>query len=803
MESRYHLRPYPVLTAFLAFLGGVLAGGCFGGVPAAVAILGLWLCAEGITRARRARPPRWAWPLAVLFSLGAVRIEKVGPSSPDWPVEILRTDSGRHARVSLEIRVENVIRRDRQATAAEVRVISFLSDGRHVEASAGTEALLVGPGPLPVLSGGTYAVRARLRAPRPLPDLLNLQWPRPRPRPTLSVSGEADIVALAGPDIPTPSRLDAWRYRLAVRILNALDEDPGDFAAAILLGEGRGVDASLRLALSRLGTAHILAVSGLHVAIAAALAGLFLVRLAAPIVVLLAPTTNLALAGLVVASSAAVGVAALAGATPSATRAAAMCGIAMASRLLGRRPRLETCAALAGLSNLVVAPKDAFTLSFLLSYSAVLGIAALHRPLARALTPARLAETRIAKSVIEGFAVSVAASLATAPLTLIAFGTAGLAAPLANLLVVPVLAFVVMPTAVVVLVAATVSPSALQALAPYAGKVFWGFLESQRYLAFFVPGPDGPLASLLFPAFCGLLVMSLAWASGARHRLCLSAGATITVLLCTVMRVGPSSGALQVTFLDVGKGDAILVRCPTGRRYLVDTGEGRSLGRLLRGLTKRGVFGLDGVLVTHGDEDHAGALLGLLNAVNVRYVAAPCPEAVRPPLAGIFESLANRGVRVTCLGLGQEALPNCGVETLVLWPPALAPLSDNAASLVLRIASDGGSILLTGDLEAEQEEILVSSGLPLESDVLKLGHHGSAGSSSAEFLQAVRPKIAIVSGHASRTTRAVPQAVLERVAEAGAMVRATEEEGDLTVLIRPNGVSILSRESPTLFFSPR
>lgn len=804
MDDCVRIRPYPVLVAFLAFLGGVLAAGVLGGPHAVLLALLVAGTAEVHTRARAGRAPPWAWPVVVLFVLGAARHEvaTLEPPGRDWPVEVLRTDPGAHGRVSAEVQVERVRRRDRQATTAEVRVASFLVDGRRVEADPDTRALLWGPGVLPILRGGTYAVRARLRASRSPPDLLNLRWPRPRPRPVLAVSGVADVIAVSGPGVARPSRLDAWRCLWTTRILGALDGDPGDFAAAVVLGEGQGVDPGLRLALSRLGTAHILAVSGLHVAVGAALAGLVLVRLAALVLVRLAPTVNLVLAGFVVASVAAVGVAALAGATPSASRAAAMCGLATISRLVHRGPRLEASAALAGLGGLVLAPEDAFSLSFLLSYATVLGIAALHRPLVRAWTRGPWRGSRVARTIIQGLGVSVAASLATGPITLVAFGTVGIAAPLANLVVVPVLTFVVMPLAVVVLAAAAASPAFLEVVASVACPVFQAFLDGQRVLAAAVPGMDGPLAPLVLPATCGLLAATLAWSVGSRRRVCLGVGA-VAVVLAMGGRSAFSRNALTVTFLDVGKGDAILVRCPTGRQYLVDTGEARALPRLLRALVGRGVSTLDGVVLTHGDEDHAGAVAALARTVRVSSVVAPCPEATREPLAGVFASLARDGARVGCLGLGQQAFPDCGADSFVLWPPVRIPVSGNAASLVVRLEWAGRSVLLTGDLEAPQEHVLVAWGRPLKADVLKLGHHGSAASSSEEFLAAVRPALAVVSGHASRTSRAVPRVVLDRVAEVGARLRTTEDEGDLTILLAPDAIRVLFSESPSLILSPR
>ena len=810
MSPRDRIQPFPVLLAFAAFLCGVLAAGLLGGAHAfALAGLGCGLLAA-IAWLRRVPAPASIWPLAVLFALGALRLETqvLRDLRPvDWPVEAVRTGRGSSDRVSVEVRVDDVMRRDRQATHAQVHVLAFLRDGRRDPAPAGLRAHLRGPGTLPLLQGGTYAVRVRIRAPRAGPDTLNLRWPGSARWPMLSVSDPKQIVPLAG--APAPSRLDAMRYDWTARILNAVRGDAGDFLCAVLLGEGHGIAADLRQDLSRLGTAHILAVSGLHVAIAATLASFCLIRLAAPVLLRVCSTVNLALLRVLLTALSAVAVAGLAGATPSACRAAGMCVAAAIARLGHRRLRLEACVALTGLLDLTVWPAHAFTWSFLLSYAAVLGIALF----ARAWTPRWVPEirrserfaARLAVLGVQGLCVSTAACVATTPLTLVAFGTAGIAAPIANLVVLPVLEFLVMPFAFAALLAAVAAPDLLVQVAPWVERFFETFLSFQRTLAGLVPDLDAPVSRFLLPLSLAALAGLGVRAIGFRSR----AAGVVAVAILTVgcwrfdaFRARPDS--LAVTFLDVGKGDAILVQCPTGRRYLVDTGEARAFPRLLRALNQRAIGSLDGLLLTHGDEDHLGGAATLVRTMRVRSVRVPCPELRRDPLRGLVEDFERRGVAVSCVGVGQEALPGCGAESYVLWPPVFAQVSSNAASLVVRLQWEGHSVLLTGDLESPEEQVLIAnSPLRVQSDVLKLGHHGSTTSSSSAFLDAVQPRLAVVSGHASRVRRTVPRATLERVAESGAWMRATEDEGNLTVSVHRDRITIESDRSPPVTIPPR
>jgi len=614
------------------------------------------------------------------------------------------------------------------------------------------------------------------------------------------VSRGSDMVPVRIPVFQRPSFVDRLRLVASRRLLASLEPRAADFALAVMLGEGGGVPGSLRSRLADLGTAHVLAVSGLHIATAAAIFGFLIMYVLGPLLAMASPGINLTLVRYGIAVFAAVAVATIAGSTPSALRASIMIAVAVLAAVAGRRQGLEALAGIVGLCTLVIEPRDAFSLSFIMSYSAILGIAALTGPLANALLPERWFDedkvsNKAAKVLVLGLCCSIAAFLATAPITLLAFGTAGIWGPVANLIVLPVMTFAVMPTALLTLFAATTSPAMLDIMAPTVGWLFGAFVDGQVGLADFLPAVTWTASRSLFclavslPAALAMMLAGRAKTTGLIFGVCWAAVAGIH---------GPEptdipDDTLSVTFFDVGKGDSILVRCPTGRTYLVDTAEERTFeGR--RGLAAKlrdsGVHELDGVVVTHGDEDHFGGLAPLSDVIHIGEVVASCGEATRSPLSGMLEHIATNGVQSRCVSAGMSALPECGARSPVLWPGHFYTGSGNAASLVFKLVWKGRSILMTGDIEGAQETELAASGVDLSADVLKLSHHGSRGASTQSFLDDVGPDFAIVSGHAARTNDVVPVEVRYRVDKAGARIYATSLHGDITVELSSDGLLV-------------
>lgn len=254
----------------------------------------------------------------------------------------------------------------------------------------------------------------------------------------------------------------------------------------------------------------------------------------------------------------------------------------------------------------------------------------------------------------------------------------------------------------------------------------------------------------------------------------------------------PGRDLLQVIFLDVGQGDAILVRTPGGRVLLVDGGPPEAGPRLVRDLKRLGVERIDVLLSTHPHADHIGGLLEVLQAFPVGVVYDPGVVHTTSTFErylrlieqkGIPFRLARRGVE---LPLGEE------VRAQVLWPEveAVARAEEagelNAASVVVRLSYGQVALLLTGDIEREQEEVLLRRG-DVRAQILKVAHHGSNSSTGSTFLVRVGPRVAVIQvgrdnpyGHPGRQ-------VLARLAARGVEVWRTDQNG--TVSLESDGVT--------------
>jgi competence protein ComEC len=245
---------------------------------------------------------------------------------------------------------------------------------------------------------------------------------------------------------------------------------------------------------------------------------------------------------------------------------------------------------------------------------------------------------------------------------------------------------------------------------------------------------------------------------------------------------------LTVTFLDVGQGDAIVVRTAGGGVLLVDAGgrppDGEDMGRrvVVPFLRSQGVNRIDGLLLTHGDEDHAGGALSVMERLDVRRILVPDAPQQGETFDRVLAEAARRRIPVARLSRGLRLDWSDGAAAEVVNPAGTAAPteSENDASVVLRLRYGVTSLLLTGDAEAEAEARMAAAG-GIEADVLKLAHHGSKTSTTERFLEAVRPRAAIIScGKRNRFGHPHPD-VTERLERRGVRVFRTDRDGAVTV----------------------
>lgn len=550
------------------------------------------------------------------------------------------------------------------------------------------------------------------------------------------------------------------RSKLCRLLASGVPAAHGSLMQGILLGIKDGIPRDVSDSFRRSGLSHMLTVSGSHIAwlIAGVLALAKLMRL---------PRW----AGLAAAALMLVVFVPLTDGGPSVLRAALTGSLVIVARLLGRGRDPFQLLLLAALCLIAFNPYVATSPGMQLSFTAVLGILCLASRIERALH-------RVPSVLAQITAVTLAATIGTAPVSLARFGEIPLGSLPANLLATPVMPLVTGLGLVSCLAGLAWTPAAVFLNQPAAVLVEWSMCVAGWCSR--LPVLPRSSAGLVVCAAAGV---GAAWTlievrgrrsgrgrfSGApaRRRALLVVGGLLgaclyvpgawavdQVTVAWAGRAWPPHG--EVRILDVGQGSAALIRTPGRRAVLVDAGSaGHALGTKLRAL---GVRHLDLVLISHPHEDHFGGLADLAGVVTIGWLvdgpsATKANSAVSRSSSPPFDSereayqrlrcaLEEAGAR--CVQLADdwsECIDGCGLLVEVPEERWLHTGDDNDASLVVRVAVGPIDILLPGDAEARALE----EGQPTEVDVLVVGHHGSRGSVSVGLLRHLKPALAVIS----------------------------------------------------------
>jgi competence protein ComEC len=468
--------------------------------------------------------------------------------------------------------------------------------------------------------------------------------------------------------------------------------------------------------------------------------------------------------------------AALTGFAVPAQRSLVMIVIGLA--VLVSRRRIGVAQILAG-TLIVVLVSDPFTplaASFWLSFVAVALLLALAAP--RPLKPASSGRLqRGALLVAEFVRLQWWIGLALLPLTVWYFGEASLVGPLVNLLAIPFFNLVLVPLSVLATLVLSFDALAgwsapfVQATAALAGGTARALHAVAELPAAAVPLPSPPWPALAVAAAGVALAVCGAALPGRRF-----AWLALLPIGMPVVRL-PPDGSARVVVLDVGHGLAVLVETRNSR-LLFDAGptarSGFDSGEqiVLPALAATGRHGLDRLIVSHADNDHAGGAAAVVAAFP-RVAVLKGPDVVA--LAG----------EVCAQGQRWEA---DGVRFSILHPAADFSARGNDSSCVLKVESGASSLLVTGDIERRGEAAVATQ--PIDADVVVVPHHGSATSSSPAFVAAAGAKHAIVSaGYANRW--GFPRAeVRERWQQSGAVMTVTGDSGAVTILLSPDNIAV-------------
>jgi competence protein ComEC len=560
------------------------------------------------------------------------------------------------------------------------------------------------------------------------------------------------------------------RAAVADRILATLDGRPSaGIVAGLSVGLQDAVSREQWLVLSRSGTSHLMAISGLHIAmVAAVFAGLGgrLQRWRQQYGARGAQRDAAVIAGAV----AALGYSLLAGWSVPTQRTMVMIAFGAMALLLRRRVGIADGLGLCVIAVLLLDPLAPLAPGFWLSFGAVAAI--LFGATGHVRAPGPLRGYLLVQAVV---------TLGLVPVLAGSFASISLVSALVNLYAIPLYTLLIVPTVLVASGVALVSATAGAWLLDWTGRLIeltWPLLAvpaAWPLATWSIAGLDAMAWGALLLGTCAVLA-PLPWPGRV-------AGAALVVTACLWRPPSLEPGVARVTVLDVGQGLAVVVET-TGHTLLYDAGPsfrtGSDTGQLVvvPYLRQRGLRALDLLVVSHDDDDHKGGAQSVLALLPTqKIVAGPSVPswAFGTAAAEREQSSCRRG----------DAWTWDGVQFRWLHPGSEPHGRDNDSSCVLLVQAGAHTLLLTGDIEAGAErELLATATVPVV-DVMIAPHHGSRTSSTDEFVEATRPRWVVYAvGYRNRWNFPVSR-VVKRWASAGAEARSTSRSGALTFELRP------------------
>ncbi|MDH4133442.1 MAG: DNA internalization-related competence protein ComEC/Rec2, partial [Gammaproteobacteria bacterium] len=579
----------------------------------------------------------------------------------------------------------------------------------------------------------------------------------------------------AGDQANVRYRLNRFRQKLSSRIQELLPEQPfAGMITAFANGDDKSVPDAQWEVLSRTGTIHLVAISGMNIGLIAGIVYV-LVRVfwsLPAFTVLAVPAPRIAA---IAAFGAAAGYAALAGFAIPTQRALAMLAVILAGLLLGRRTTPGTLLALALLVVLLVDPLSVMAAGFWLSFLAVAVILySVDGSIA----------TGWKKRLWQWGRVQWAITIGLLPLLILLFQQASIIAPVANLAAIPVIETVTIPATLLGAAMSFIVPDSIAVwplrLAEASLEWLWPLLSVLARTPGALWAQHAPVMWTLIPAVVGIALLLAPRGFPGRWL-----GVFWLLPFFLVRPESPKSGEVWFTLLDVGQGLAAVVRTQdhvlvydTGARFSSRFDAGRSV--VIPFLRHAGLQRVDTLVVSHGDNDHIGGSSSVLAALPVARILTSVPDRF------VTAEFCQSGLRWIWNEVSFEILHPGSME-----PSSGKPLKGNNRSCVLSVSGRHGRVLLPGDIATRAERILVAgdSGR-LRADILVAPHHGSKSSSSENFLEAVQPRLILFPvGYRNRHHHPHPD-VVARYLQRGIRSLDSPASGAISAKLDGDGVSI-------------
>ncbi len=621
------------------------------------------------------------------------------------------------------------------------------------------------------------------------------------------------------------SSLESFRSRIARMIREQSSGDAQSLLLALLIGDKSGISHELRDKFVRSGIAHLLAISGLHMGMISFIS-FFIFRTIGYRIPRIPPSDAVQKTAAFLSLFPLLTYGMISGLSPATQRAMMMVSLCIAAFVLNHEQESSNTLAGAALLILILHPPTLFSISFQLSFAAVWWI--IFAFSGDFFPPFRF-KSRILGTAFPYLSAALKSSffaiLGTMPLSMYYFHQFSIAGLAANLLFIPLIAFLVLPAGLFGVFLFLLSPD----MAAYAIQSSAFFLDlSLKCLPLFTDIPltamktFGPTVLEIFLFYMLLWsACTLFPAAGRNGKFRKYALPVLTVSLILLagdtaywLHTRFGSKALRITVLDVGQGSAVLAEFPGGKTMLIDGGgfydnKAFDMGAAVVApfLRQKKIMTLDYMLLSHPESDHMNGLLYIAQHFRVKELWYSGIRAEGSNYRRFMEIVRQKQIHFPDFQTLPRSRMIRGVKAEILWPPRnLTEMrkkekwlhKENNTSLVLRLSFSGHSFLFPGDIEIRAEkELLKIHGKKLASTVLLAPHHGCASSNSPAFVRQVNPEILIISAGWQNRFRCPPAKVIKAYTALGCRILRTDRDGALSVFCPPEGVLQIQQERNT------
>lgn len=574
--------------------------------------------------------------------------------------------------------------------------------------------------------------------------------------------------------------LHNMKKRLEAVIDSAMPEKEAAFLKAVILGDKQWIDEEDLTNFQKTGLSHLLSVSGLHVAFIA-----FMINKILNFLKINGKKSRLICGFILIYYTMMIG------SPPPAVRALIMMLVLTLGKIYNKEYDLISSASFAAILMLLVNPMLIHNQGFIISYSCMYSIAFLYNPVLD-----KLKYINMPKMINNSIALSIAIQLGIAPILIYYFQYLSIINIIINIIAVPVTFAIIAIAFPGIIIGAFLPAISIYILA--ADYYLISLLLKMVEISSGLPLASIDISSLpiyIFFIYYLLLIWFVNYNKDIGYyiwkwKYYIYIAATVFVMITGVKYI--INDDLRIVMLDVGQGDSILITTPKGKNILLDGGGSTSEGDYyydvgskvtVPALRKLGIWGIDTVIVSHVHEDHLEGLIKVAEEFNIKNILLPKAPFSSEKLERLIDISRKKGTNIFYVGAKDKLVLEKDICLEVLFPIDKliqgTSSDENNNSIVARLSYGRFSMMFTGDIEREAENILKD--MDISSTVLKVPHHGSSTSSSMEFINKISPKISLVSvgknvyGHPS-------DEVLKNIKGAGSLIYRTDIHGAIKII---------------------